>query len=359
MRCTASLSPTSNASPCASPRPPSRRSSLTRAPPLEVACVPRAPCTTRAPARASALASACPRPAARPRHQHACVSVMFHRDLHAPQHGTGRSRIVASGDNALEGCYLVGMDDVATRLGRNMRTLREAPRADAGADGEARGPAARDVGEPRVRRGEPDARGARPRRDRVPGHASRSSSRRRARRRATTRGRRCRRSCAARSRSGSSCPIRSPAWRSIASSSRRSAKMTGVPAHAGHARVPHVRDGRDRPRRLGRGVPARAGRRGRVPRRPAPLVRQPRARRRSPIRSSSSRAADSSSVDGAHVGTRLVLLRPRDERLRHHETERDDLRGKRRARCTSRQARDHSAADSAQMSATDHALPTR
>jgi transcriptional regulator with XRE-family HTH domain len=28
-------------------------------------------------------------------------------------------------DNVLERCYLLGMDDVATRLGRNMRTLRE------------------------------------------------------------------------------------------------------------------------------------------------------------------------------------------------------------------------------------------
>jgi transcriptional regulator with XRE-family HTH domain len=29
-------------------------------------------------------------------------------------------------DNALAACYIVGMDDVATRLGRNVRTLREA-----------------------------------------------------------------------------------------------------------------------------------------------------------------------------------------------------------------------------------------
>jgi transcriptional regulator with XRE-family HTH domain len=29
-------------------------------------------------------------------------------------------------DNALEDCYAIGMDDVATRLGRNVRTLREA-----------------------------------------------------------------------------------------------------------------------------------------------------------------------------------------------------------------------------------------
>ena len=28
-------------------------------------------------------------------------------------------------DNALERCYVVGMDDVATRLGRNVRILRE------------------------------------------------------------------------------------------------------------------------------------------------------------------------------------------------------------------------------------------
>jgi transcriptional regulator with XRE-family HTH domain len=31
-----------------------------------------------------------------------------------------------SGDNLLAGCYPVGMDDVATRLGHNVRTLREA-----------------------------------------------------------------------------------------------------------------------------------------------------------------------------------------------------------------------------------------
>jgi len=32
------------------------------------------------------------------------------------------------GDNPLEGCYVVGMDDVATRLGRNVLTLRESRR---------------------------------------------------------------------------------------------------------------------------------------------------------------------------------------------------------------------------------------
>lgn len=52
----------------------------------------------------------------------------------------------------------------------------------------------------------------------------------------------------------------------------------GHPAHARHARVPRVRGRHDRARRVGRALRARAGRRRRVSRRSAPLLRERRQR---------------------------------------------------------------------------------
>ena len=64
--------------------------------------------------------------------------------------------------------------EVAGRLAANIAAAPRGARADPAADGEARRRAARDVGAPRERAGEPDARGAQPGRGRAPGHASRS-----------------------------------------------------------------------------------------------------------------------------------------------------------------------------------------
>ena len=78
----------------------------------------------------------------------------------------------------------------------------------------------------------------------------------------------------------------------------------GRPAHAGHPRVPDLREGADRPRRGGRALGARARRRGRLPRRSEALVHEPGDDSRGRIL-------------GGHPGARVMTQsRSREERDR-------------------------------------------
>ena len=177
------LSPTSAGSAWASPPAARIAAPRARAPPARAPRAPRA-----LPPRASAARQRCAQPAAGARHRSPSVSSKLHGRalLPAPRMPARLLAALAGVTIYWQRRYCCG--HVRPRRRGAPRAQHQAAarraRADPAADGEARRAAARHLGQPRVRRRQPDARGAAPRGDRAPGLDRGARCRRRAPRRA-------------------------------------------------------------------------------------------------------------------------------------------------------------------------------